>query len=583
MIRLRQMVVLFIALTLSAVAAAVPTSFSIQGALRGQGGQAVDGTYSIVFALFTGETDNNLVWQEPLAIQVHDGLFSVILGTVVPIDPAVFEEHPELWLSVQVQGEGAMPRQPLLSQPFALLARRAEAANALLCTACIQPEHLGFSVVTPAELAVALGTLDYVTPTELSGALGAYATTSAVNNKLASYVTTSAISTTLEPYATTNALTAAVSDKVSTTTLTAALANYVTNTSLGTSLQPYAKTSELSLVAQSGSYPDLLNKPDLSVYAKTADLAAYATVASLSGYVAKNTAITVGATEDTCSATTEGVLRYVLAKKRLEVCNGTNWQAVMLPANGGTADQAGASCSSLKAGGITTDGAYWIDPNGGNTSDAFKVWCDMTTDGGGWTMVLRTKRSGSVFAPYYSLYWTNDTLLNETTDSNPQVDEDLKLKSWGTLSGTSIRGCLRHPTTGVYGCKVYSIAAQTIGSLFKNTPTNGLFFSEDDTAKYTWYTMWGQTTTSLGIDPPGYRQTGVNIDDDTSCVNARVRFGLALNNETTISTLNGTIGFGASNHQPSDCSVLESAYKVGAGGAYNASNVVPTAGTLWIR
>lgn len=84
--------------------------------------------------------------------------------------------------------------------------------------------------------------------------------------------------------------------------------------------------------------------------------------------------------------------------------------------NGSTNQLVGRTCNSiLISTGLTTNGLYWIDPDGANNGDdPFQAYCDMTSDSAGWTLIFNHKTVSGFFASAADA--TNKNQANPTAD-----------------------------------------------------------------------------------------------------------------------------------------------------------------------
>jgi len=111
---------------------------------------------------------------------------------------------------------------------------------------------------------------------------------------------------------------------------------------------------------------------------------------------------------------------------------------------GGASDVcAGIDCSDIVDLGFAQgDGTYWIDPDG---NGAYQVYCDMTTDGGGWTLVAKIEDDSNSAWTYHEPKWVNAGEIFSETDFT-LISGEAKYTSFDEVSFLEMR--IQDPING---------------------------------------------------------------------------------------------------------------------------------------
>jgi hypothetical protein len=101
----------------------VPRQMNYQGFLRDAAGQPLSGSFDFIFLIYPDSTGGSPVWgpEGHSNVEVQDGFFEVLLGSVVPIDPSLFDGGT-LWLEIWVESQPLAPRKPIATTPYAFRA-----------------------------------------------------------------------------------------------------------------------------------------------------------------------------------------------------------------------------------------------------------------------------------------------------------------------------------------------------------------------------------------------------------------------------------------------------------------------------
>ena len=108
---------------------------------------------------------------------------------------------------------------------------------------------------------------------------------------------------------------------------------------------------------------------------------------TVTGIIKTKSEVHVGNSKAPCNSNVEGSIRYNYDQKIMEYCNSKNWTSFSQTPP--PPPDYFPSCKAiLDAGYSTGDGVYTIQPK---DSRPYKIYCDMTTDGGGWSMCYSEK------------------------------------------------------------------------------------------------------------------------------------------------------------------------------------------------
>ncbi len=114
--------------------------------------------------------------------------------------------------------------------------------------------------------------------------------------------------------------------------------------------------------------------------------------------------------------------------------------------NGSSSDTAGLSCKQIIDDGFSTgNGIYWIDPDGEVGVAPFQVYCDMTTEGGGWTLLLKAPGNYDQVFDYNATYWTTDALYRDT-----DLDADWEGAKYRSFNNLPVSELLLKSQNGYY-------------------------------------------------------------------------------------------------------------------------------------
>ncbi len=226
------------------------------------------------------------------------------------------------------------------------------------------------------------------------------------------------------------------------------------------------------------------------------------------------------------------------------------------------------SCNEIKTQNAgAASGVYTIDPDGAGGADPFQAYCDMTNDGGGWTLAIKANGDQTTFA-FSAALWTDNTLL--ATDK-PDLDKnEAKLQSFNNLAFTNVRVTLDDGVNAVKSL-VIPQASTSLYDLFTGA------YAETTLGR----DAWKATLTDASLQPYCNRE-GFNSDPAGGGW-PKVRIGIVSNQENDCGSPDSWLGVGSNGAAP--CGPGPARYVGNMAGCTpdNGDRSLTAFGYVWVR